>query len=480
VKLAKFELPIFRTLLLFCMLFLSASAAEEKRISIYSNAANYLLPVMERERREYVGLLEVLDPLGTVSVQGDGARWKIRYNNVVTEFVAGNSRARIQGRDFDLHAAFLLENGRGLVPLASLGSLLPRILGGPVTFHEASRRLFIGSVAIGFTAQISKADPSSLVMNFTAPVNPMISTEPGKLRMVFTRDPVVAPGPQPLAFDSKTMSSADFQESNGIAELTINASAPLFASFSNGGRTITVRRAPQAAVQTPPEAPKPPASAPPATAASPVLPATTPPSTAPSQVVRYFAVVDASHGGQERGAALTNDLAEKEVTLAFARRLREELENRGLATMLLRDGDSTISLEQRAGLTNRARPAIYICLHASSVGNGARIYTALLPAGGEGVGPFLDWQTAQSAFLPLSRTVASGISHELRKRGIPGRVLMAALRPLNNITTPAIAIEVAPPRGGKSDLRSSTYRDLVTSAVGGAIVAMRGQLEAGR
>ena len=173
-------LSVIIALVLLSTLLLSAPAGE-KHMSVYSAAANYSLSVAEREGWDYVGLLEILEPLGTVITKTDGLHWKLRYKSVDGEFTAGNTRGRIQGRDVDLPAKFLLENGRGLVPLASLSTLLPQFLGGPVTFHEASRRLFIGNVAVHFTAQVSKTAPPRLVMDFTSPVNPMIATEPGKL-----------------------------------------------------------------------------------------------------------------------------------------------------------------------------------------------------------------------------------------------------------------------------------------------------------
>jgi len=42
----------------------AAPAAEEKHISVYSPVAIYTLPVLDRSGREYVGLLELLEPLG--------------------------------------------------------------------------------------------------------------------------------------------------------------------------------------------------------------------------------------------------------------------------------------------------------------------------------------------------------------------------------------------------------------------------------
>jgi N-acetylmuramoyl-L-alanine amidase len=367
---AFFGIFVIIAILVFVFIFVSASflhstAAEEKKISVYSRAANYVLPITERNGRDYVGLLEILDPLGTVNVKTDGLHWKLRYKDVVAEFTAGETRARIQGREFDLASSFLLENGRGLVPLASLKTLLPRFLATSVEFHETSRRLFIGNVAVHFTAQINKTTPPALVMNFSSPVNPMIATEPGKLRMVFTHEPLVPPGSRTLTFDSSLIPSASFDENNGAAEIAVTGSAPLLASFSNDGRTITIAPAPQTAAQAPPTQ----TSSPPGTpAANPptVQPGSAAPAPVIEQPVPYFAVVDASHGGEERGAALTDQLAEKDVTLAFARRLRQALDDRGLNTLVLRDGDITLTLDQRASLTNIAHPKVYICVHAAA------------------------------------------------------------------------------------------------------------------
>lgn len=460
----------FTATILMASALLLYSSPDEKRISIYSNAANYALPLLDRNGTDYVGLLEVFEPLGSVNAKATGPRWKFRYYDVESEFTAGKTRARVRGADFDLPANFLLENGRGLVPLSCLGTLLPRILGGPVTFNLNARRLLIGNVGVHFTAQVSKTTPPKLVMNFTAPVNPMIATEPGKLRMVFSHEALVAPGSQALTFDSTIIPSAIFQENNGAAEVVVTASVPLLASFSNDGRTITIAPPPQAATPAQPASTA-------VASAGPVAPST---NTATSGIRRYFAVVDPSHGGDERGASLTDQLAEKDVTLAFARHLRQELETRGLPTLLLRDGDTTLSLDQRASLTNSAHPAIYICVHAGSQGNGVRVYTALVPVGAENHGPFLGWETAQSFFQPMSRAAGISLVRELQSRQISARALVAPLRPLNNITTASLAMEVAPPSDDVSALNSAAYQQLVAGAVAAGVADVRDKLEAGR
>ena len=189
---------------------------------------------------------------------------------------------------------------------------------------------------------------------------------------------------------------------------------------------------------------------------------------------------EGSAGGDERGAALSDQLAEKDVTLAFARRLRQELEARGITALLVRDGDTTISLDQRANTANSTRAKVYICVHATSQGNGVRLYSSLIPAGGASRGPFIDWDTAQSSFLSLSQSTEASVASEFQRRQIPARTLVAALRPLNNITAAAIGLEIAPPSGGISELNSPAYQQLVANSVAAGLIAVRGKLEAGR
>src|SRR5437660_4835489 len=147
--------PLRAAILLALLLALTTSAgsADEKKITIYSTITNFSLPIYDRNAVEYVGLLEVTEPLGAVSSRTDGLHWKMRFNDADAEFTAGKNRAKIRGRDIDLPATFLLESGRGLVPLTSLGTILPRILNTVVTFNPGSRRLFVGNVATHFTAQ---------------------------------------------------------------------------------------------------------------------------------------------------------------------------------------------------------------------------------------------------------------------------------------------------------------------------------------
>ncbi len=451
-----------------------SGAAPEKHLSVYSVAANYSLPLVQLDGRDYVGLLELLEPLGAVNARTDGDRWRLRYNNLQAEFTVGKTRAHIQGKDADLPAAFVMENGRGLVPLSSLSLLLPRLLGGPVTLHEDAGRLFVGSVGTHFTASLAGDNPPRLVFNFTSPVSPAVSTEPGTLRMTFSRDPLVAPASPTLTFGSRTIPSASYSEGNGAAVITVNSTAPVMASFSNNGRTVTISAASNVSQKAAPSA-SPPAGSSSATSA-PGVGAAGNSSLAPR---KYFAVIDASHGGDDRGESLSSSLLEKDVTLALARGLRQELESRGISTLMLRDNDANLTLDQRAGLANSAHAAVYVTLHASSSGHGVRIYTAMLPyetSVSDDRRPFRSWSTAQHSYLPMSQLAAASVAAEMQRRQIPVRTLLAPLRPLNSIAAAAVAVEVAPQGSDLSQVSAPDYQQLVTSAIATAIAAARDRL----
>jgi N-acetylmuramoyl-L-alanine amidase len=188
-------------------------------------------------------------------------------------------------------------------------------------------------------------------------------------------------------------------------------------------------------------------------------------------------MIDPAHGGSELGAVLNTAMPEKDVTLAIARRLRQELTARGLQVLLTRDNDATLSTDQRAQIVNSAHPALYIAIHATSQGSGMRIYTAMLPAAGDNSGPFIDWQTAQASSLNRSRWIQDQVGVGIQKTGFPFHSLVAPLRPLNNLTVPALAVEIAPTAGDVSQLASVVYQQILTAALANSLAAVRTNLE---
>ncbi|MGH9514809.1 MAG: N-acetylmuramoyl-L-alanine amidase [Terriglobales bacterium] len=190
-----------------------------------------------------------------------------------------------------------------------------------------------------------------------------------------------------------------------------------------------------------------------------------PVATPPSPVI----MIDPAHGGNESGAVLNPIILEKDVTLALARRLRIDLGARGFVAELIRDSDVNLSIEDRAAKANAAHPALYVCLHATSQPGGTGIYTAMLAESGETNGPFVDWNTAEFSFLPASRAAQQGIAAALQKSGVSARSLKAPLRPLANLTNPAVAVELAPTKADVSELSAADFQQNISAALANGI-----------
>ena len=450
-----------------------AQAAGPAQIAVFSPQSSYSIPVAEVGNQPYVGLVDLLEPLGSVEAKLDGKKLKLNFTSAgnkqqQAEFRDGKNEVKVNGKKFKLPANFVLQNGRGYVPLSSVSELLPRLGLQPAEYRAASQRLLIGNVAERFTAELKKGTPSRLLLGFPAPVNPMVATEPGKVRLTFKRDPVVASADH-THYDDPLITGTTFSEHNGIAELEITGSAPLMANFADGGKTIIVTAAPgpaptQAVQQLPLNVPP--------TAAT-ALPQPTP--QAPPRP-RFLVLIDPAHGGADIGAAITPQLPEKDVVLALARRVQHELQARGIAAYLLRNGDYAIGLDQRATSINAARPALYIALHAANTGKGVHVFTELLPPESAGPGSFLPWNTAQAAYADLSGSVAGSISAELENRKLPNSTLPAPLRPMNNVAAPAVAVEIAPPGASVDEIASANYQTQVAQSIAAGVAAVRAKL----
>src|SRR5574341_132694 len=82
---------------------------EERRVSIYAPQTSYRVAVMERDHKEYVGLLDVLEPLGAASASSDGGEWTIRWSGVAANFTEGKAKGKIRGNKVELAAPLLVE-----------------------------------------------------------------------------------------------------------------------------------------------------------------------------------------------------------------------------------------------------------------------------------------------------------------------------------------------------------------------------------
>src|SRR3954468_2423997 len=290
-------------------------AQEKKKLSIYSSHSNFSVAVRDVDGKEYVALSEVLQPLGGV-VDYEGSKIKMHLGSSAGECEEGKTRCKIAGKNIDLSAKLIVQDGNGQIPLHSLPFVLTGLMETKFDFHENSRRMFLGNYGNTFKTEANKSETPSVSFAFSAPVNPSISTEPGKLRMVFSRDGINS-GNEQFKFDSDAIPNATYSEHNGEAEIVVSGTRPLMAEFSDGGKTITIKAAPEQAKAAAPAdqpTPQPTESAPapaPSSGESESQPTTPGMATQPLFVGRggrYRVVIDASHGGDEVGATLSDEL----------------------------------------------------------------------------------------------------------------------------------------------------------------------------
>ena len=450
-----------------------AQSPGQNQLTVYSPRTSYSVPLLDVNGQPYAGLVELLEPLGSVDARVDGKKYKLHFtppdgHPLEVQFTGGKDKGKVRGNGYKLPANFVLQNGRGYVPLSVTSDLISKLLATVTELHLASRRLFIGNVQVRYTLELHKDNPSRLLLGFSSPVNPSIATEPGRVRLTFRHEPIVSSVGENVPYSDPLITGVTFSEHDGLAELDVTGTAPMMANFADGGRTIIITGAP---------APAPVAQA--APAPLPPAPANTQnPAPQPRQPAtpRFLVLIDPAHGGSDIGAAITPSLPEKDVVLALARRVQHELANRGIAASLLRNSDVAITLDQRATSANAARPALYIALHAANTGQGVHVFTAMLPAANVSPQGFLPWDTAQAAFLDLSGSVAGSVAAELESRKLPNATLLAPLRPMNNIAAPAIAVEIAPPAGNVDEIASAAYQEQVAQSIAAGVAAIRAKL----
>ena len=121
-------------------------------------------------------------------------------------------------------------------------------------------------------------------------------------------------------------------------------------------------------------------------------------------------VIDAGHGGFDRGGIPRQRVAEKTVALDVAKRLQRTLENDGYRTIMTRDSDVFVPLGTRVRVANRQRNAIFVCIH----------FNAARRSGASGIETYYYSRASASLGASIHRNVVAGTASEdrgLRRRG---------------------------------------------------------------
>ena len=237
-----------------------------------------------------------------------------------------------------------------------------------------------------------------------------------------------------------------------------------------------------------------------AAAGAPAEPSAPAPPTGPA----FTIVVDAGHGGTETGAIGPGGLQEKDATLDIAKKIAAELPKvLPCRTVLTRDSDVLIPLDDRASIANHEKADLFLSVHANSsraaAARGSETYYLSLEASDKiaqevakeenqsaasptpgasaaSANPALDfilWDLAQSAHLKESSELAEAIQTELNAVSDTGNrgIKQAPFRVLVGATMPAVLVETAFISNPEEEkrLRSPEFQQAVADAVARAV-----------
>lgn len=160
-------------------------------------------------------------------------------------------------------------------------------------------------------------------------------------------------------------------------------------------------------------------------------------------------VVDAGHGGIDKGARGTYQTVEKQLALDTAKRVERGLRAKGFRVIMTRRGDYFVPLPQRAAISNRQWNAIFVSIHYNdapgSAPNGTETYYY------------------NSRSYPLAANIQRELSRFSNNRGVK----RARFHVLRNNAKPAALVEcgfLSSPYEARKIL-SSGYRQRIADAI---------------
>jgi len=170
-------------------------------------------------------------------------------------------------------------------------------------------------------------------------------------------------------------------------------------------------------------------------------------------------VVDAGHGGKDSGAYRRYGPPEKMVALDVAQRLNRKLRESQLKTVMTRDSDVFIELNDRVAIENAQKNAVFVSIHF----NDSRR---------RGVRGFETYYHSGASF-----DLANGIQAKLMTipNSANGGVHTANFRVLRLASCPAVLVECGylSNRSEGNKARDSEYRELLADRIAEAIVEQR-------
>jgi N-acetylmuramoyl-L-alanine amidase len=479
-----------------------AAQTPQTALRIHSREGVRALPTVTHNNQEYVALDDLSQAFGLTAREDQlagGVTVTAGKRSIIV--TPDQPVVSVAGRLVSLNVAPTKAGNRWLMPLDFLARALGPALDTRIELRRPSRLLIVGDVRI--PRVVTRVEASAAATSVTFDVTPAtparITVDTGRLVVVFEADALdLALPPVPPQEFVQAIQPGDVPAAVRIV------TGPKFGTH-RATTSQTDANASRVVIELLPattEAPTPPAGPTPPTPAPTDLPLPIPP---PTPGVRTV-VIDAGHGGDERGAQGAQGTLEKDVTLSVARRLRTMIESRlGLRVFLTRDDDRTMSLDERSAYANSQKADLFVSIHANAAlrpaMHGAEVYyltvdagnvearqqaessADALPAlgGGTRVIDLIPWETAQARYLNQAAVLAGMVEQALRSRVpmSPRALQQAPFRVLVGANMPAVLVEVGYLSNADQEraLTGGAYQDQVAQALFDGIVQFRASVE---
>lgn len=170
-------------------------------------------------------------------------------------------------------------------------------------------------------------------------------------------------------------------------------------------------------------------------------------------------VIDAGHGGHDRGGMPGQRVPEKQYALDVAKRLESALRRAGMRTVMTRKGDYFVTLQDRARIGNAQSKAVFVSIHYNGAPNP------------DAYGYEMYYYKGRQSYALADRIMRNLNS----KTGVPGRwVRSRSLYVLSHSRFPAVLCELGflTNRAEASRISSSAFRQKQAEAIASAIVSV--------
>jgi N-acetylmuramoyl-L-alanine amidase len=431
--------------------------AADGNFPIYFENTKIVVKAETMNQTTYLPLREIIESMGlpytdalaleTLTVRSGASRLIASRNSVLMS---------LNDQIVSLSNPVLRENNRWLGPIDFFSRGLSRLTGTQFRYRPGTSRIFAGNVeAPELVMNAQGLGPlTRLTIRCTMPINLDLRRDEQNNRatLMIGRAPV-DPLRERLDYKDRMVNSIAFDDSDGTPKIVLDLTketTDITLTSNDNNRLFFVDLKTKPDPKTKPEA----ITESGAPAPGPAVPGARVDAPQPGRRVRVI-VIDPGHGGMDTGV-ITSALAEKDLTLGLARKLRSALQTQLGATVLLtRDSDIAMDNEARSAVANNNQANLFISLHAgyspNTLDSSSSVFV-MKEDFGESFAPakaahdtlFLPWYLGYRTNRQGSARAAKILQEELIKTisGSQFPVRTAPLALLSSVTMPSLLLEI--------------------------------------